>query len=228
MTAEQKREAKLATQKRWRERHRLLTRARSNARTAERRRIRLAALVPAPVPVDKQCACCLERKAFDLFGTDRARKDGHDPYCKACKLAKSKASYLRHRVLRPRAKVVRSLAEVREMQRRSRERVPADKKRNDVNRWKANNPERYRVNHLKHQNSRRARKASVFVEHVDPVVVYERDGGVCGVCAVPVKRNEKWHIDHVIPISRGGVHAYSNVQLAHAICNLKKGARVAA
>ena len=47
--------------------------------------------------------------------------------------------------------------------------------------------------------------------------------GVCPVCnlllSVPV------HIDHKIPLARGGTHAEENLQLLHARCNLRKGSR---
>lgn len=33
------------------------------------------------------------------------------------------------------------------------------------------------------------------------------------------------HIDHVIPLVKGGSHTLENVRPSHAICNLKKGAR---
>ena len=32
-------------------------------------------------------------------------------------------------------------------------------------------------------------------------------------------------VDHVIPLSKGWEHSYSNTQPAHLVCNLKKGAR---
>jgi 5-methylcytosine-specific restriction endonuclease McrA len=32
------------------------------------------------------------------------------------------------------------------------------------------------------------------------------------------------HIDHVIPLARGGEHSYANAQAAHGPCNMRKGA----
>jgi 5-methylcytosine-specific restriction endonuclease McrA len=78
-----------------------------------------------------------------------------------------------------------------------------------------------------HCRMRYARRRGASVERVDPSVVFERDGGVCGICRAAVDINETWHIDHVIPLSKGGAHSYSNVQLAHARCNCSKGAKVA-
>lgn len=73
--------------------------------------------------------------------------------------------------------------------------------------------------------NRRARKDVVFVEYVDPLVVFERDGGICQICNQPIG-DAKWHIDHVIPLARHGEHSYANTQLSHAGCNLSKGTKL--
>lgn len=72
--------------------------------------------------------------------------------------------------------------------------------------------------------ARRARKLASFIEDVDPRVVYEMHGGVCGICHEFIEGD--FHVDHVIPLARGGQHGYINVQPAHADCNLRKGASV--
>lgn len=37
---------------------------------------------------------------------------------------------------------------------------------------------------------------------------------------------ERWHKDHVIPISRGGSDAMNNLALACATCNVSKGGKL--
>ena len=55
--------------------------------------------------------------------------------------------------------------------------------------------------------------------------IYQAANGICSICGLPVPRscdrNDEWSRtrDHIIPISRNGIHAYSNCQLAHRICN---------
>lgn len=73
--------------------------------------------------------------------------------------------------------------------------------------------------------SYRAKKRAQFVEDVDPDVVYRMHGGMCGICKQFVPEDD-FHVDHVVPVSKGGLHGYINVQPAHPLCNLKKGARV--
>lgn len=33
-------------------------------------------------------------------------------------------------------------------------------------------------------------------------------------------------VDHIVPLAKGGLHSWDNVQLAHFKCNTLKGARV--
>lgn len=73
------------------------------------------------------------------------------------------------------------------------------------------------------ENDRRAKKKAAWIESVDPIVVYERDCGICHICGEGIGE-ERWEIDHKIPLSRGGPHSYANVGLAHASCNRKKWA----
>jgi len=112
-----------------------------------------------------------------------------------------------------------------------------------LKRWKQNNPDkakalrRRRLAKLRSENdpsfraarrrqrlSRRARLRNAFVEHVDPREVFRRSNGVCGICARPVCEDENWTVDHVVPLAAEGEHSYANTQLAHFLCNSKKGA----
>lgn len=223
-TDEQRKEARLATTKRWRERHRLLIRARRNAETAKRRAARVAALGEAPTPTSKPCSRCKQDKSFDSFGSCVGRKHGLASYCRQCIADRYHENKPEPK---PRRVYVRDIAKQREAEKRSRERIPIETKRRYLKEWKQKNPERYRLMHLKGENTRRAKKNAVFVEPIDHMAVYQRDGGKCGICSGTVDLHENWHVDHVVPIARGGIHAYSNVQLAHALCNLKKHAKSA-
>ncbi|WP_414820613.1 HNH endonuclease [Streptomyces anthocyanicus] len=61
-----------------------------------------------------------------------------------------------------------------------------------------------------------------------PIDVHVRDGWTCQLCHEPIDQSIVWphpkspSIDHVIPLSRGGAHALSNVQSAHLGCNSSK------
>lgn len=72
---------------------------------------------------------------------------------------------------------------------------------------------------------RRGQKSKRFVESVDPLVVYARGRGVCGICGQPTEP-DNFHVDHIIPLARDGEHSYANAQIAHPICNSRKGTKL--
>jgi 5-methylcytosine-specific restriction endonuclease McrA len=98
-----------------------------------------------------------------------------------------------------------------------------------LRRYQIANADRVREWKRSRENKRRAVKASVTIEDFQAVDVFIRDGWVCGICDDQVDRSLRWphpmsaSLDHVIPLSRGGAHALSNVQLAHLRCNVRKG-----
>jgi DNA-directed RNA polymerase subunit RPC12/RpoP len=79
---------------------------------------------------------------------------------------------------------------------------------------------------------RRARIAATADGTVSRVEVFERDLWVCQLCLEPVDSELKWpdllsaSLDHVLPVAKGGKHTYSNVQLAHLMCNIRKSHRM--
>jgi 5-methylcytosine-specific restriction endonuclease McrA len=78
--------------------------------------------------------------------------------------------------------------------------------------------------HPEIQNRRRARYLGQFVAPVDHTAIRARDQGRCGICglAVPVDQES---LDHIVPLALGGTHEPANVQLAHRVCNSRKGAK---
>lgn len=83
--------------------------------------------------------------------------------------------------------------------------------------WAAENREYF----AKYDHARRAQIRNQFVEHVEKPVVWERDGGICHICNKPAER-ATWHLDHVVPLSRGGEHSYANTAVSHPYCNISK------
>jgi hypothetical protein len=80
-------------------------------------------------------------------------------------------------------------------------------------------------------DKRRALKTGAFVERIFRVKVFERDGWRCHLCGKKVRRDVRPRhplapsLDHVIPLSRGGLHEYTNVRCAHLRCNCGKNNR---
>ena len=57
------------------------------------------------------------------------------------------------------------------------------------------------------------------------IPLLSRDGPFCGICNGAIAETTTWtgiHVDHILPLGIGGSNHISNLQLAHAGCNLRK------
>lgn len=78
------------------------------------------------------------------------------------------------------------------------------------------------------QRRRRARKRGATIGPVDLEALWT---GTCGICGEAMDRSLRRpdplskSIDHILPLSKGGAHAQSNLQWAHLVCNFRKGDR---
>jgi len=58
-----------------------------------------------------------------------------------------------------------------------------------------------------------------------------RANGLCGLCGKSIDLGLRWpdplspSRDHIVPLANGGSHMDTNVQVAHLVCNVRKGAR---
>ena len=106
-----------------------------------------------------------------------------------------------------------------------------EKVREYKRKWDKANPE----NIIQKSHRRRARKLNSEYEIFSEIQVLELYGTVCHICqgdidmTAPRKTSFKGyelglHIDHVVPLAKGGSHTLENVRPSHAICNMKKGA----
>lgn len=89
---------------------------------------------------------------------------------------------------------------------------------------------RKRIHRARGSHRKRARVAGARCETVNVFRVFERDGWRCYLCgcdtpkALRGTRNDNApELDHVVPISKGGAHAYDNVRCACRVCNWMKG-----
>ena len=86
--------------------------------------------------------------------------------------------------------------------------------------WALNNPDKKRAKH----SLRRAR-----VKKVNDIKTLEARKQLVALFRQAVKREDEtgyeWHVDHTIPITRGGRHCLTNLQVVPAKWNLSKGNR---
>ncbi len=177
------------------------------------------------------------------FHRNKQNKSGYHSYCKACRLRETEERREhKRRYDAARYPVIREgrLAYQREYYLSHTEKI----KRRVVAWTRANRERRnswmrgYRVSPYWrakgriYSAQRRARLRQRPVETFAFREILLRDRGCCRICGWPVSTKHAWphplsaSLDHVVPISRGGAHLRSNVQLAHLRCNLRKAAKV--
>lgn len=150
--------------------------------------------------------------ADQIAATTRAWRDAH-PELVAAQAGRRKAA--RALVADARRAELEATADERRQRRLERIRL-----------WRLAHPERV-ARYRRYNQSRKARLLGAFVERVDRFEVYDRGGGVCGICLQAVARDD-FHVDHIVPLSRGGEHSYANTQPAHPGCNARKNNRLEA
>lgn len=97
--------------------------------------------------------------------------------------------------------------------------------------WAEQNPDRRRAQKHKARARRKAIEATAFVEYVSPERVFELDRWVCHLCRKRIPKGKRSPhplsatVDHVIPLSKGGLHVYENCRAAHFGCNSAKSDR---
>lgn len=97
--------------------------------------------------------------------------------------------------------------------------------------WSRGLPETRRANLRRRTQRRRAMTRDPNAELIDRDQIGDRDGWRCGLCSQFVDRRLEYphpssaSLDHIEPLSLGGLHVRSNVQIAHLGCNIAKGNR---
>jgi len=60
------------------------------------------------------------------------------------------------------------------------------------------------------------------ISHLDILNTLKRNNFNCFYCNDKIK-SKKWHLDHVVPISKGGINSFNNIVPSCRECNLMKG-----
>jgi len=190
---------------------------------------------PKAVVAKKMCRDCNKIKLAAEFPRSSSYLDGLGAYCKPCVKVRNKAAYDAHasdrRAYANRYRV-ENVEAVKASQAAWRERN-REKARDASRQWRRDNPERLRaavVDWLKRNPGKsaqytenyRAKKIAAWVEDVEFSAVLMEHGSWCYLCESPIHADQDIHLDHVVPLSRGGEHSYANVRPTHSTCNLIK------
>lgn len=167
-----------------------------------------------------RCKHCKKDKLESDFYNDKSKPSGKKPRCKPCdKLSRDPKKRREYEAVywsdpdRARKKK----AQVRESM--SKNKVAYAEKRRAYLKTEAGI-----AMHRKQTQKRYATKKLAFIENVSPVELFNEQCGICYIC----KGNflfKEMELDHVHPISKGGLHEKVNCKMACRHCNRSKGVK---
>ena len=199
----------------------------------------------------KQCSKCKEIKELTEFNTEKRNKDGFTGKCTLCisvhrkefralnkeAISLSKKKYY----IENKSKIILGAKKIYENDK--------EKIKTRIQKWRDENKEHvanylkaYKNEYLKHYkntekytdsrkrcNARRAKRifdssdGSLTIDYIASLKDIQNDK--CYYCDNPLdfKKKRSVHMDHYMPISKGGKHSVGNVVLSCAKCNISKG-----
>ena len=198
----------------------------------------------------KECNCCKVTKPFSEFGVKKSTKDGYYGFCRQCKAKKDKEyreankdklkdKYIKkykdnkEEILAKRRKQYNEATPEEVKKRKEAKRIYSQNAPEEVKQRKKEYDKKYfaseagKITTMKSIHKRRAQKLSsedgtVTSQALDKLK--EEQNHQCKYCKCELDFSAKGqvHLDHVIPLSKGGAHSITNVVWSCAKCNLKK------
>jgi len=152
----------------------------------------------------KVCYKCQKSKALHKFSKDKTRKDGRQTQCKECR----RAYYT--------ANKNRALELVKQYRADNKEKIKAYQKEH-----RQGNAELYAAASARRRSRQRNATVPVFDDEHRLIrqLYLERD-------QLTKKTGIRHHVDHIIPLDRGGLHIYLNLQILTEEDNLTKGTKI--
>src|SRR3546814_4901845 len=136
----------------------------------------------------------------------------------------NRASRLEYTRARYRRMAEEEVETIRNWRRRWREANP-EKQKASEKRWQEENRERHLKSKIKRQAKRRAQAVSsggeFTAEDIDAMLAAQKKK--CWYCGTKLTA---YHVDHRIPLARGGSNGPENLVIACPACNLSKGAKM--
>lgn len=181
----------------------------------------------------KACNLCKQIKPIDAYGLNKNFKNGRRNTCKDCRKIESASyraryperkkatddrnykingEYIRRRVKQYRLENKTQTLEKAKIYRAENKESIAKYKLD----WRRNNPEKFK-NGIDRRRARKANATTYLVTDKDLRRIMQKPCIYCGA--------KSEHLEHVVPLARGGTHGVGNLVSACAWCNLSKGAR---
>lgn len=178
----------------------------------------------------KRCGKCGCNKDIDDFSKNKSKKDGRATECRLCKKQQDIKYRKEHQEYCKEYQTkywTENRIELYEQKKEyivnnktahlTRQHIWYEKNKDNIKartaQYKKDYPEQYQM----YNNRRIARKKTVIVEIFDNQDIKNKYGDKCFYCGGLFT-----HIDHYMPLSRGGPHTLENVRPSCETCNLHK------
>jgi hypothetical protein len=167
----------------------------------------------------KICAKCKKRKRISSFNKSKRGKLGLSGYCRPCDAENKRQWYLRNKE--------HVLQKAQEWYEQNPERYAKNQKNHKQRykehyseyhkKWAIENPDKCRLK--KHRYYARRKRQ---LGEVSPNIIDRLFGDQKGLCFYCSGELQDYHLEHMIPISRNGLHDDGNLCLSCPTCNLRK------
>lgn len=182
-------------------------------------------------PMMKTCFVCKQSLPHGNFIRSRNRPDGRYPYCRKCEAEKRIAQKQRDPELAEKRRIAKKAYDLiyndKHRERRNSETLAnyhknKEKKKAKVREWQIANPDLVRA----YKQTTKAKRKSSFDGGISGAELLKWKNAQPKVCHWCDKKCEQgFHIDHYVPLSRGGLHEVKNLVISCKTCNLQKHAK---
>jgi 5-methylcytosine-specific restriction endonuclease McrA len=164
------------------------------------------------------CYTCKIGKPLLDFYKGKCYKDGYDIHCKTCA---RKRKHIKN--LSPYAKEMKHLRD----KNRLVNNLESERKRKLEVYHRYKNTPKWRANKSRVEAKRRSyMKTSINdLTGMDIIELLAIQENKCAACGIKFTKNNRYTVDHIVPVSKGGNLTFDNTQLLCKHCNCSKGAK---